>query len=44
MKISMSKTYVYIKTMYELNLKYGWSKFIIIVLSVAIREGMKTSE
>ncbi len=34
------KTYTYIKTMYELNKAYGWSKFIIVVPSVAIREGV----
>src|SRR5699024_9062312 len=37
------KTYVYIKTMFELNQKYGWSKFIIVVPSIAIREGVKKS-
>ena len=35
------KTYVYIKTMFELNKKYGWSKFIVVVPSIAIREGVK---
>ena len=39
----MGKTYTYIKTMYELNARYGWSKFIIIVPSVAIREGVYKS-
>ena len=33
--------YVYIKTMFELNKKYGWSKFIVVVPSIAIREGVK---
>ncbi|NLC96867.1 MAG: DEAD/DEAH box helicase family protein [Erysipelotrichaceae bacterium] len=37
------KTYVYIKTMFELNQKYGWSKFIVVVPSIAIREGVKKS-
>lgn len=37
------KTYVYIKTMYELNRNNGWSKFIIVVPSIAIREGVKKS-
>lgn len=43
METGTGKTYVYIKTMYELNKKYGWSKFIVIVPSVAIREGVKKS-
>lgn len=43
METGTGKTYVYTKTMYELNQKYGWSKFIIIVPSVAIREGVKKS-
>ena len=39
------KTYVYIKTMFELNKRYGWSKFIVVVPSIAIREGVyKTFE
>ena len=37
------KTYVYIKTMFELNKQYGWSKFIIVVPSIAIREGVAKS-
>jgi type III restriction enzyme len=40
METGTGKTYVYIKTMFELNRRYGWSKFIIIVPSVAIREGV----
>lgn len=40
METGVGKTYTYIKTMYELNKRYGWSKFIIIVPSVAIREGV----
>ena len=43
METGTGKTYVYIKTMYELNKKYGWSKFIVIVPSIAIREGVKKS-
>ncbi|MBI9031141.1 DEAD/DEAH box helicase family protein [bacterium] len=40
METGTGKTYVYIKTMYELNKKYGWSKFIVMVPSIAIREGV----
>ena len=40
METGVGKTYTYIKTMYELNRRYGWSKFIIVVPSVAIREGV----
>ena len=43
METGVGKTYTYIKTMYELNKHYGWSKFIIIVPSVAIREGVYKS-
>jgi type III restriction enzyme len=43
METGTGKTYVYTKTMYELNKQYGWSKFIIIVPSVAIREGVHKS-
>lgn len=43
METGVGKTYTYIKTMYELNKKYGWSKFIIVVPSVAIREGVYKS-
>lgn len=39
METGTGKTYTYIKTMYELNKLYGWSKFIIVVPSIAIREG-----
>ena len=35
METGVGKTYTYIKTMYELNKRYGWSKFIVIVPSVA---------
>jgi type III restriction enzyme len=40
METGTGKTYTYIKTMYELNKIYGWSKFIVVVPSVAIREGV----
>lgn len=40
METGTGKTYTYIRTMYELNQHYGWSKFIIIVPSIAIREGV----
>ncbi len=43
METGTGKTYVYIKTMYELNQRYGWSKFIVVVPSIAIREGVKKS-
>ena len=43
METGVGKTYTYIKTMYELNQRYGWSKFIIVVPSVAIREGVYKS-
>ncbi|MGE4273807.1 MAG: type III restriction-modification system endonuclease [Desulfitobacterium sp.] len=43
METGVGKTYTYIKTMYELNKRYGWSKFIIVVPSVAIREGVYKS-
>lgn len=41
METGTGKTYVYIKTIFELNAKYGFSKFIIVVPSIAIREGVK---
>ena len=43
METGTGKTYVYIKTMYELNKLYGWTKFIVVVPSIAIREGVKKS-
>ncbi len=43
METGTGKTYVYIKTMFELNKQYGWSKFIVVVPSVAIREGVRKS-
>jgi type III restriction enzyme len=39
METGTGKTYTYIRTMYELHKHYGWSKFIVIVPSIAIREG-----
>lgn len=45
METGTGKTYTYIKTIFELNKQYGWSKFIIVVPSIAIREGVaKTFE
>jgi type III restriction enzyme len=41
METGTGKTYVYIKTMFELYKTYGWSKFIVVVPSIAIREGVK---
>lgn len=43
METGTGKTYVYTKTIFELNKQYGWSKFIIMVPSVAIREGVHKS-
>ncbi len=43
METGVGKTYTYIKTMYELNRAYGWSKIIIVVPSIAIREGVYKS-
>lgn len=43
METGTGKTYVYIKTMFELNKRYGWSKFIVVVPSIAIREGVLKS-
>lgn len=41
METGTGKTYVYIKTMMEMHRRYGWSKFIVVVPSIAIREGVK---
>jgi len=41
METGTGKTYVYIKTIFELHQQYGWSKFIVVVPSIAIREGVK---
>ncbi|MCD8303479.1 MAG: DEAD/DEAH box helicase family protein [Prevotellaceae bacterium] len=43
METGTGKTYTYIKTMYELHRRYGWSKFVIVVPSIAIREGVHKS-
>jgi type III restriction enzyme len=43
METGTGKTYVYIMTMFELYKAYGWSKFIVVVPSIAIREGVKKS-
>ncbi len=43
METGTGKTYCYIKTIFELNKRYGWSKFIIMVPSIAIREGVQKS-
>jgi type III restriction enzyme len=43
METGTGKTYCYIKTMFELNKQYGWTKFIVVVPSIAIREGVSKS-
>lgn len=43
METGTGKTYVYLRTIYELNLLYGFTKFVIVVPSVAINEGVATS-
>ncbi len=43
METGTGKTYTYIKTMYELSARYGWNKFIVVVPSIAIREGVAKS-
>lgn len=43
METGTGKTYCYIKTIFELNRQFGWSKFIIVVPSIAIREGVAKS-
>lgn len=43
METGTGKTYVYTRTIFELNQHYGWSKFIIVVPSIAIREGVNQS-
>jgi len=43
METGTGKTYCYIKTMFELNRQYGWSKYIVVVPSIAIREGVYKS-
>jgi len=43
METGTGKTYCYIKSMFELNKRFGWSKFIVVVPSIAIREGVQKS-
>lgn len=43
METGTGKTYVYLRTIFELNQQYGWRKFVIVVPSVAIREGVLQS-
>ena len=43
METGTGKTYCYIKTMFEFHKRYGWSKFIVVVPSIAIREGVYKS-
>ncbi len=43
METGTGKTYCYIRTMFELHKQYGWSKFIVVVPSIAIREGVYKS-
>ena len=43
METGTGKTYCYIKSMFEMNKRYGWSKFIVMVPSIAIREGVYKS-
>lgn len=43
METGTGKTYCYIKSMFELHKRFGWSKFIVVVPSIAIREGVKKS-
>lgn len=43
METGTGKTYCYIKSMFELHKRYGWSKFIVVVPSIAIREGVRKS-
>jgi len=43
METGTGKTYCYIKSIFELNKKYGWCKFIVVVPSIAIREGVASS-
>ena len=43
METGTGKTYVYLRTIYELNRQYGFAKFVVVVPSVAIKEGVLTS-
>ena len=40
METGTGKTYVYLRTIFELNRQYGWTKFVIVVPGVPIREGV----
>ncbi|MBP5640049.1 MAG: DEAD/DEAH box helicase family protein [Victivallales bacterium] len=41
METGTGKTYVYIKTIFEMHKRFGWTKYIVVVPSIAIREGVK---
>ncbi|MDD2581270.1 MAG: DEAD/DEAH box helicase family protein [Desulfuromonadaceae bacterium] len=43
METGTGKTYCYVKTFFEMNKRYGWTKFIVVVPSIAIREGVLKS-
>lgn len=43
METGTGKTYVYLRTIFELNKVYGFTKFVIVVPSIAIREGVLAS-
>ena len=43
METGTGKTYVYLRTIFELNKRYGFTKFVIVVPSVAIKEGVYKS-
>ena len=43
METGTGKTYCYLKTFFEMNKRYGWTKFIVVVPSIAIREGVLKS-
>ena len=43
METGTGKTYCYVKSIFEMNKRYGWSKFIVVVPSIAIREGVLKS-
>lgn len=43
METGTGKTYCYIKSMFEMNKRFGWNKFIVVVPSIAIREGVHKS-
>ena len=43
METGTGKTYVYLRTIFELNKRYGFTKFVIVVPSIAIKEGVYKS-